>query len=183
MDRWTAILGTGSADSVKETAVALVDLVLVGSIRLEASHISIEHQWIVRPDSDMWQHLTVVTFRINNMRRHFIDLPGTLHERVVRRIKLMAGILLTDPRTPQTGRFRFKSTSEKPGEVRYFRFSVASMPTPFGDKLVLKSYELTGTLVGFRPTFRAVDVAKNVVRTVGGPTTWAQRTVPFRKRR
>jgi type II secretory ATPase GspE/PulE/Tfp pilus assembly ATPase PilB-like protein len=186
MDCWTATLDTGDADSVTAIVLKSVDLILVGSIRLGASHIFIDHQWMVtpvRPDSELWQHQSVVTFRVNNMRRHFVDLPGTLHDRIVRRIKLMAGILLTDPRTPQSGGFRFSSPFEKAGEVRNFSFSVSSMPAPLGDKLVLKPYELTGTLVRFRPTCRAVDGAKNVVRNVGSPIRPAQTTLPFRKRR
>jgi len=161
MDSWTVSTNFGEQPHL---VVKLVDMILMEAIRLEASHIFIEHKWIV--DQGYWRQISEVYFRVNNRPRHIMDPPGTLHEPIVRRIKLMAGMLLTDPRAPQAGRFRFKVTVEKMPDVRYFRFSVASVPAPSGNRLVLTSHELTGTLVRFELSKRAVDVARKVERRV-----------------
>jgi Type II/IV secretion system protein len=121
--------GGASPAVSEETAtpvVKLVNVILVDSIKRGASHIEVEPR----------QDVSAVTFRINNVPYYVMALPVHLHEPVVRRIKLMADILLADPRVPHDGSFRIKAVFDnRPCD---FRFVVSTTPTALGDTVLLQ---------------------------------------------
>lgn len=126
-------LGIRPAASAKQPLPKIVELVhgiLMDSIICDADHIRIERR----------QDGSIVAFRqgggIFCDRYH---LPVELHELVVRRIKLMAGVLFADPRVPQKGRFRITAViNQRPGE---FAFIISSVPAESGEGVLLQRTE------------------------------------------
>src|SRR6266496_1680856 len=85
-----------AADRRVAPAVKLVNLLLVDSVKRGASQLEIRHQ----------RGEALVRYRLNGVLRDIMPLPLELQERVVRRIRLMAGLTLADPRVAQAGWIR-----------------------------------------------------------------------------
>ena len=108
-----------------ETApiIDLVDLVIKSALRSRASDIHIEPT-----DNNV-----IVRHRLDGMLKEVMDMPKWVHEGLVARIKIMAGMDIAEKRLPQDGRLR-AATDEGP-EVD---FRASTLRTIFGEKIVLR---------------------------------------------
>src|SRR5687767_7857283 len=75
----------------------------------------------------------VVQNRLDGLLKEVMDLPKWVHEGVVARIKIMAGLDIAEKRLPQDGRIR--ATTEEGQEVD---LRVSTLRTIFGEKVVLR---------------------------------------------
>ena len=108
-----------------ETApiIDMVELVIKSAIKSRASDIHIEPS-----EGDV-----VVRHRLDGLLKEVMDLPKWVHEGVVARIKIMAGMDIAEKRLPQDGRIR--STSDDGQEID---LRVSTLRTIFGEKVVLR---------------------------------------------
>ena len=108
-----------------ETApiIDLVDLVIKSALKSKASDIHIEPT-----DGNV-----VVRHRLDGLLKEVMDLPKWVHEGLVARLKIMAGMDIAEKRLPQDGRIR---TSDDTGSEVDFR--VSTLRTIFGEKIVLR---------------------------------------------
>lgn len=111
------------AEVIREAPVAnIVTQLLEYAVKTKASDIHVEPE----------ETQTRVRYRIDGILHEKIILPKKVHEAVVSRIKIMAGLKIDERRLPQDGRFTF---SQGTTEVD---LRVSSLPTIFGEKVVLR---------------------------------------------
>ena len=102
--------------------VRLVSSVLQHAVGDGASDIHIEPQ----------AREVTVRFRVDGVLREVMSIPPKLQHSVTARFKLLAEMNIAEKRLPQDGRFSVKLNGQK------IDFRVASLPTAFGEKIVLR---------------------------------------------
>ncbi len=111
----------GSSDT--GPIIELVDLIIQSALKSHASDIHIEPS----------EKGVLVRQRLDGLLKETMDLPKWVHEGLVARLKIMAGMDIAEKRLPQDGRLR--APSDDGPEVD---FRVSSLRTIFGEKLVLR---------------------------------------------
>ncbi len=102
--------------------VRVVDLIIYEGLRRRASDIHIE------PTEDS----LVVRYRIDGVLHQGLVVPKKNQTAIIARLKVMSSLNITEFRLPQDGRFKVKF------EDRTIDFRVSSLPTQFGEKIVLR---------------------------------------------
>lgn len=102
--------------------VRLVDVLLTEAIKQRASDLHIE------PDDGALR----VRFRVDGVLREEAQPPAQLHPAIVSRIKVLAGMDVSEKRIPQDGRFGMNSAG---GMVD---MRVSTIPTIHGEKVVVR---------------------------------------------
>lgn len=114
---------------IREAPIAqIVSAVLEQAIRIRASDIHIESQI-----GD-----TRVRYRVDGVLQERLALPKGLHEAVVSRIKILAGMKIDEKRVPQDGRFNFKMNDTE------VDLRVSTLPTVHGEKIVMRLLKKSG---------------------------------------
>ena len=103
--------------------VEIVDLVIKSALRSGASDVHLE------PTGSG----VAVRHRLDGLLKEVMDLPKWVHEGLVARIKVMAGLDIAEKRLPQDGRIR---TSADGGQSLDLR--VSTLRTILGEKVVLR---------------------------------------------
>jgi type IV pilus assembly protein PilB len=110
--------------------VKLVNQVLLNAVSSKASDIHIDPQ----------ETKLVVRYRIDGVLRTERVLPKHLQGVLTARIKIMSNLDITEHRTPQDGRIKV-NVDFHPIDLR-----VATLPTVFGEKIVMRILDLSSTL-------------------------------------
>ncbi len=121
-------------------AVRLVNAVILEAIRLGASDIHIHPR----------AKSVVVRYRIDGVLNDKIQIPHTLHNSLVARIKVMAEMDITERRRPQDGRITVKTP------LRIVDLRISTLPTINGEKVVMRILDRNATVhsiteLGFSP--------------------------------
>ena len=154
----------GKLDANDRYVVNIVDWLLQYAYDQRASDIHLEPR---RDNSD-------VRFRIDGMLHLVYQLPTVVMGAVVSRLKVLGRMDLTEKRRPQDGRVKTKSPSGGEIELR-----LSTMPTVFGEKLVMRIFDPEVTIRSFEELgFSNEELAtwKNMVSSpygivlVTGPT-------------
>jgi len=103
--------------------IDLVDLVVKSAIKSKASDIHVEPM----------EKAVLIRHRLDGLLKEVMDLPKWVHEGLIARLKIMAGMDIAEKRLPQDGRLR--STSEDGTDVD---FRVSTLRTLFGEKIVMR---------------------------------------------
>ena len=103
--------------------IDLVDLVVNSAITSRASDVHIEPM----------EKGVLVRHRLDGLLKEVMDLPKWVHEGLVARMKIMAGMDIAEKRLPQDGRLRVKTEDGKDVDFR-----VSTLRTLFGEKIVLR---------------------------------------------
>ncbi|MCC6160100.1 MAG: type IV-A pilus assembly ATPase PilB [Deltaproteobacteria bacterium] len=119
--------------------VKLVNLILSDAIKKGASDIHVEP----------YEKSFRVRYRIDGVLHKVMDPPRKLQNAITSRLKIMADLDIAERRLPQDGRIRLKTAKGKEMDFR-----VSSLPTIFGEKIVLRlldkeSLQLDMTKLGF----------------------------------
>lgn len=112
--------------------VKLVNSIMEQAVREAASDIHIEP----------FEKVTRVRYRVDGSLFDAVDFPRKLHPAVSSRIKIMANIDISEKRRPQDGRILIK-TLNKNIDLR-----VSTLPTIFGEKVVLRLLDQSNAMVG-----------------------------------
>jgi type IV pilus assembly protein PilB len=119
--------GSGAANSRESSDSApiidLVDLVVNSAITSRASDVHIEPA----------EKGVLVRHRLDGILKEVMDLPKWVHEGLVARMKIMAGMDIAEKRLPQDGRLRVKTEDGKEVDFR-----VSTLRTMYGEKIVLR---------------------------------------------
>jgi type IV pilus assembly protein PilB len=127
-------MGDASQEDITDEAspiVKLVNQILTSAITQKASDIHI----------DPHETKVVVRYRIDGLLRAERSLPKQMQSFLTARIKIMANLDITEHRIPQDGRIKI-NVNYIPVDLR-----VASLPTVFGEKLVLRILDLSNALI------------------------------------
>ncbi len=119
--------------------VKLVNLILIDAIKKGASDIHIE------PYEKDYR----VRYRIDGVLYEMMKPPSKLKNAITSRIKIMARLDIAERRLPQDGRIKLKL-----GKGREMDYRVSSLPTLFGEKVVMRlldkgNLQLDMTKLGF----------------------------------
>jgi type IV pilus assembly protein PilB len=107
--------------------VAIVDNLISYAVSLRASDIHIE----------ILEESTLIRYRIDGILREIMRIPKVIHNALVARVKILAGLKIDEHMRPQDGRFRFNT----PNQIIDVRVSI--MPTFYGEKIEMRLLEAT----------------------------------------
>ena len=124
--------------------IKLVNLILTDAVKRGASDIHIEP----------YEKELRVRFRIDGVLQSVINPPLKLKDAMISRLKIMSKLDISEKRLPQDGRIMIKYRKE--GKKKDLDFRVSTVPTLFGEKLVLRlldkeNLRLDMTKLGFEP--------------------------------
>ncbi len=129
-----AVTDTGIDAKGDDTPVVkFVNKVLVDAIRKGASDIHFE------PYEDDYR----VRFRIDGLLKHVAKAPVKLNQRIAARLKVMAQLDIAEKRVPQDGRIKLNLSKTK-----QIDFRVSTLPTLFGEKIVLRILDGSAAKLG-----------------------------------
>src|SRR5437016_1925732 len=147
--------------------IKLVNLVLTDAVKRGASDIHIVP----------YEREVRVRFRVDGLLQRVMTPPMKLKDAIASRIKIMAKLDISEKRLPQDGRIMIKY--RKDGRIKELDFRVSTVPTLFGEKIVLRlldkeNLRLDMTKLGFEPESLA-KFEKAILRPYGmvlvtGPT-------------
>ena len=124
-DVFEPVAGPAAAREGSDSApiIDLVDLVVNSAITSRASDVHIEPA----------EKGVLVRHRLDGILKEVMDLPKWVHEGLVARMKIMAGMDIAEKRLPQDGRLRI--ARDDGSEVD---FRVSTLRTMFGEKIVMR---------------------------------------------
>jgi type IV pilus assembly protein PilB len=111
--------------------VKLVNLILSDAAKAGASDVHIE------PHETQLQ----VRQRVDGLLRDVLTVPHHLQDATISRLKIMAGMDIAERRKPQDGRSRLRF------EGRRIDLRVSTMPTQFGEKIVIRLLNADQTIL------------------------------------
>ncbi len=117
---------SGKVDAEDQHIVSIVDWLMQYAFNQRASDIHIE------PRREQGN----VRFRIDGVMHQVYEIPANITAAVVSRIKIMGRLDVAEKRKPQDGRIKTLSPDGVEIEMR-----LSSMPTAFGEKLVLRIFD------------------------------------------
>ncbi len=118
-------------DTSDAPIIKLVNLILSHAIKDRASDIHIEP----------FQNALKVRYRIDGMLYNLLNLPKRIQASLVSRIKVMAKLNIAEKRLPQDGRIEVK-VGDRSVDIR-----VSVIPTAFGERVVLRLLDKSGTIL------------------------------------
>ena len=147
--------------------VRLVNVLLVDSLRRGASDIHVEP----------YEKDFRIRFRIDGVLYDIMHPPMRMRDALLSRLKIMAKLDISEKRLPQDGRIKIKVKIDN--RSRELDFRVSSLPTLFGEKIVLRLLDkdklmLDMTKLGFEE--QSLEIFKrNIAKPYGmvlvtGPT-------------
>lgn len=119
-------------DFTKMPVVNAVNTILLNGVSLGASDIHFD------PTDDG----IVVRYRIDGVLNNFYFLPIEIKQNITTRIKIMAGMNITETRLPQDGAIKDKMNG------RDLDMRVSSLPTKRGEKIVIRIMDYSMSLKG-----------------------------------
>lgn len=128
---------------------------------------SIIQQGLARRASDI--HLEsgekglLVRFRVDGMLQDVCELPAESRAAVIARIKIMGGMDITEHRLPQDGRIKIRE------KVRSVDIRISSLPSLYGEKVVMRLLDLDNTALPLTSTGLAEDNLKEMSRLIRRP--------------
>jgi len=119
--------------------IKLVNGILIKAIKIGASDIHFEP----------YERQFRVRYRIDGVLRKAMGLPVKIKNAIISRLKIMAQLDIAERRLPQDGRIKLRL-----GKKKEVDFRVSSLPTLYGEKVVLRlldksSLQLDMTNLGF----------------------------------
>ncbi|WP_367106704.1 type IV-A pilus assembly ATPase PilB [uncultured Psychrobacter sp.] len=125
---------TKLADGIDEAPVVkFVNKMLVDAIRMGASDLHFE------PYEKSYR----VRFRVDGVMEKIASPPVQLASKIAARLKVMSQMDISERRIPQDGRIKLKLSKNKAIDFR-----VSSLPTLFGEKLVLRILDPSSAMLG-----------------------------------
>jgi type IV pilus assembly protein PilB len=160
-------LSTLSRMSEDAPVVRLVNVLLVDALRRGASDIHVEP----------YEKELRIRFRIDGVLYDVMHPPLKLRDALISRVKIMSKLDISEKRLPQDGRIKIKVKVDS--RSRELDFRVSTLPTLFGEKVVLRLLDkqnlmLDMTKLGFEPD-SLVKFQRNISKPYGmvlvtGPT-------------
>ena len=140
-----------SDDVQAAPAVRLTNSIINQAIATNASDIHIEP----------FEHHVAVRYRVDGVLFESNRIPQSLYSAVSTRIKIMAGMNIAEKRLPQDGRIELETKG------RSYDFRVSSLPTVFGEKIVIRvldrtTFDFTRDKLGF--TERENEMLDKIIR-------------------
>jgi len=142
------------ANSDDAPVVKFVNKVLVDAIRKGASDIHFE------PYEDDYR----VRLRIDGILKRTVRMPVKMQSRISARLKVMAQLDIAEKRVPQDGRIKLNLS-----KTRQVDFRVSTLPTLFGEKIVLRILDSSAAKLGIEKLGYEPDQQKLYLEAIAKP--------------
>jgi type IV pilus assembly protein PilB len=123
----------GNLDADDTPIVRFVNKVLLDAVKAGASDIHFEP----------YEHTYRVRFRADGILREIVTPPKALAPRLAARLKVMSRMDISERRVPQDGRIQMRLSKTRAIDLR-----VNTLPTLFGEKIVLRILDPTSATLG-----------------------------------
>ncbi|TMP03191.1 type IV-A pilus assembly ATPase PilB [Pseudoalteromonas sp. S3178] len=126
---------TAPKDDDKDDApiIVYINKILMDAIKKGASDLHFEP----------YEHKYRIRFRIDGILHEVASPPNTLSAKLSARIKVMSRLDIAEKRKPQDGRIKLKITERKSIDFR-----VSTMPTLWGEKIVMRILDSSSAMLG-----------------------------------
>lgn len=112
--------------------IKLANALIQQAIVDRASDIHVEPQ----------QRMVRIRYRIDGVLMEAMTVPRNLMAALISRLKIMADMNIAERRVPQDGRIEIRS------EGKEYDLRVSSIPTPFGEKIVMRILDKSSVMIG-----------------------------------
>ncbi len=150
--------GVDSGQSDEEMAeqapiIRLANAVIQKAIDDRASDIHAEPQ----------ERAVRVRYRIDGVLMEAMTVPKSLQAPLISRLKIMAEMNIAERRIPQDGRIEVRNQGKD------FDLRVSSIPTPFGEKIVMRILDKGNAMVGLQKLGMLAQVQARIEELVSQP--------------
>lgn len=104
-----------------------------------------------------------IRIRIDGSLVDYTDVPSTMQKNLVTRVKIMAGMNITESRLPQDGAIK-QTIQDTPLDLR-----VSDLPTKVGEKIVIRILDYTMSISGLENLGLSSENLKKVLRMIAVP--------------
>ena len=140
-------------DFVNTPVVDIVNNIIVYSAKAGVSDIHFDHT----------ENCLKVRIRIDGILNDYADIPNSVKNNIITRIKILSGMNITETRLPQDG--AIKTTLE--GMDLDMR--VSSLPTKRGEKIVIRILDYSRSLKGIEYLFFSEENYKKILEMLESP--------------
>ena len=134
-------------------AVQLVSGIIQKAMAKQASDIHIEPQ----------ATQTVVRIRVDGVLREIENVPRNVQNSLISRIKILSDMDIAERRAPQDGRFMVAIGTRK------VDMRVSTLPTQYGEKVVMRLLEASAPILSFEDLGFPVDIAQRMRQLIALP--------------
>ena len=124
---------SGSIEADDAPVVRFFHKMIVDAVNMRASDLHFE----------LYEFTYRVRFRIDGELREITSAPPAIKDRLASRIKVMSRLDISEKRVPQDGRMKLKLGPEK-----VIDFRVSTLPTLFGEKVVIRILDPSSARMG-----------------------------------
>ena len=115
-----------------------------------------------------YEHTYRVRFRVDGELREIASPPVAIKEKLASRIKVISRMDISEKRVPQDGKMKLKI-----GPDRVIDFRVSTLPTLFGEKIVIRILDPSSAKLGIEALgYEPEEKAAAAGRRAPGPTAW-----------
>jgi type IV pilus assembly protein PilB len=123
----------GATDVEDAPVVKFLQKMLIDAFNARASDLHFEP----------YEHTYRVRFRIDGELREIVSPPVVIKDKLASRIKVISKMDISEKRVPQDGRMKMKM-----GRDRMIDFRVSTLPTMFGEKIVIRILDPSSAKLG-----------------------------------
>ncbi|MEJ2911265.1 type IV-A pilus assembly ATPase PilB [Pseudoalteromonas sp. C12FD-1] len=147
---------TTPKDDDKDDApiIVYINKILMDAIKKGASDLHFEP----------YEHKYRIRFRVDGILHEVANPPNTLASKLSARIKVMSRLDIAEKRKPQDGRIKLKMTERKSIDFR-----VSTMPTLWGEKIVMRILDSSSAMLGIDVLGYEEDQKKLYMDALGQP--------------
>ena len=111
-----------------------------------------------------YEHNYRVRFRIDGQLREIASPPTAIKDKLASRIKVISRMDISEKRVPQDGRMKLKVGADK-----VIDFRVSTLPTLFGEKIVIRILDPSSAKLGIDALGYDPDEKERLLKAIGRP--------------
>ena len=111
-----------------------------------------------------YEHTYRVRFRIDGQLREIASPPTAIKEKLASRIKVISRMDISEKRVPQDGRMKLKV-----GPDKVIDFRVSTLPTLFGEKIVIRILDPSSAKLGIDALGYDPDEKERILKAIARP--------------
>ena len=145
---------TGGSEVDDAPVVRFLQKMLLDAFSMRASDLHFEP----------YEHNYRVRFRIDGELREIASPPIAIKEKLASRIKVISKMDISEKRVPQDGKMKLKV-----GADRVIDFRVSTLPTLFGEKIVIRILDPSSAKLGIDALGYEPEEKERLMRAIGRP--------------
>ena len=145
---------SGAGDVEDAPIVKFLHKMLLDAFNMRASDLHFEP----------YEHNYRVRFRIDGELREIASPPVAIKDKLASRIKVISRLDISEKRVPQDGRMKLKV-----GPNRVIDFRVSTLPTLFGEKIVIRILDPSSAQMGIEALGYEPEEKERLLQAIGRP--------------